>query len=103
MERSLTRTFVYGKNPASILKQIPSRRSFHPEPRHFQSSPHGTHRFVYRWTVQAIATPFAVAYLCEKLADGRDSEGGFKLTLPDIDRGLLTEPYKMKTQVWGQM
>ena len=103
MSRVLTRALVYGKNPALVLKQIPRRRSFHPEPRYFQSNPHGAHRSVYRWTIQAIATPFAVAYLCEKIADRSDGDSGFKLTLPDIDTGLLTEPIRMKTQAWGQM
>jgi hypothetical protein len=53
--------------------------------------------------VQAIGTPFAVAYLCEKVADRSDGDGNFRLSLPDIDTGLLTEPIRMKTQVWGQM
>ncbi|KIW59192.1 hypothetical protein PV05_03659 [Exophiala xenobiotica] len=91
------------RSSACAIKQTATRRAFHPEPRSFQSSPHGTHRFIYRWTVQAIGTPFAVAYLCEKVADKSEGDGNFKLSLPDIDTGLLTEPIRMKVQVWGQM
>ncbi len=80
------------------------RRSFHPEPRSFQGSAHGTHRFIYRWVVQAVGTPFALAYVCDKVSErSRGGESNFKLELPEIDTALLTEPMKMKGAIWGQM
>lgn len=90
----------------AAVKQSPAilRRFFHPEPRSFISSAHGTHRFIYRWTIQAILTPFAVAYVCESIANRSDGDGSsWKLDLPDIDTGLLVDPMKMKGQVWGTM
>ena len=87
-----------------MFSKLAPRRSFHPEPRSFQGSAHGTHRFIYRWVIQAIGTPFAVAYICDKVSGG---DGGidtsFKLDLPAVDTGLLTEPIRMKGTVWGQM
>ncbi|KIW41167.1 uncharacterized protein PV06_06749 [Exophiala oligosperma] len=99
----LTRASARNSRQGLKLLQAAKRRSFHPEPRSFQNSPHHTHRFVYRWTIQAIGTPLAVAYLCEKVADKSDGESGFKLDLPNIDTGLLTEPIRMKANVWGQL
>ncbi|ETI20560.1 hypothetical protein G647_08597 [Cladophialophora carrionii CBS 160.54] len=93
----------------SILLRQPAlpRRSFHPEPRSFQNSAHGTHRFVYRWIIQAIGTPFAVAYLCDQVSERKDDGGGgensFKLALPGIDTGILTEPMRVKSWTWGQV
>ncbi|KIW62569.1 hypothetical protein PV04_10731 [Phialophora macrospora] len=87
-----------------LCRPAPTRRSFHPEPRSFQNSAHGTHRFVYRWVIQAIGTPFAVAYLCDQVSER--SEGGensFRLELPGIDRALWTEPIRAKSQTWGQI
>lgn len=80
------------------------RRCFHPEPRSFISSQHSTHRAMYRWTLQAIGTPFLVAYLCDKVSE-RSSGGdsSWKLDLSKIEAGLLTEPLKIRTQVWGQV
>lgn len=80
------------------------RRCFHPEPRSFISSQHATHRALYRWVFQAIGTPFIVAYLCEKVSERSDGgDSSWKLDLPRIETALLTEPLKIKTQVWGQI
>lgn len=80
------------------------RRHFHPEPRSFISSQHASHRALYRWTLQAIGTPFLVAYLCDKVTERSDGgDSSWKLDLPKIEAGLLTEPLKIRTQVWGQM
>ncbi|OCT48473.1 hypothetical protein CLCR_04436 [Cladophialophora carrionii] len=95
---------------STLLRQpaLP-RRSFHPEPRSFPNSAHGTHRFVYRWIIQAIGTPFAVAYLCDQVSERSDGGGGgggensFKLALPGIDTGILTEPVRVKSWTWGQV
>ncbi len=106
MNRVLPRASLVHPAPSPILRHTSAKnlqRFFHPEPRSFQNSPHGTHRFIYRWTVQAIATPFAVAYLCEKIANRDDGDRGFTLSIPEIDAGLLTEPINMGTRVWGQM
>ncbi|KIW22532.1 uncharacterized protein PV07_12410 [Cladophialophora immunda] len=102
MNRIYSRALLHNTPPSALLK-VPARRCFHPEPRSFQNSAHGAHRFIYRWTIQAIGTPFAVAYLCEKLSERNDGESSFKLSLPEIDTGLLTEPVRMKSQVWGHM
>lgn len=84
--------------------QLQHRAFFHPEPRNFISSQHATHRALYRWTLQAIGTPFLVAYLCEKVSERSDGGGSsWKLDLPKIEAALLTEPLKIKTQIWGQM
>lgn len=80
------------------------RRCFHPEPRSFISSQHATHRALYRWTLQAIGTPLLVAYLCDKVSErSNGGDSSWKLDLPKIEAGLLTEPLKMPTQVWGQL
>ena len=91
-----------GKPLSSTLPfQAQGRRSFHPEPRSFQNSAHASHRFVYRWIIQAIATPFALAYLCEKITERKGGDSGFRMELPDLDMALLTDPIKMKSQPWG--
>lgn len=83
---------------------IRTLRKFHPEPRNFISSQHATHRALYRWTLQAIGTPFLVAYLCEKVSERNDGgDSSWKLELPKIEAALLTEPLKIRTQVWGQI
>ncbi len=87
-----------------ILLLQRQRRSYHPEPRSFLTSAHASHRALYRWTAQAFGLPFLVAYICDKIAnrdDGGDSS--WKLDLPKIEAEVLTEPLKIKTQVWGQM
>lgn len=82
----------------------PQRRFFHPEPRAFQTSPHAAHRALYRWTAQAFGLPFLVAYLCDKVSERSSGEGSsWKLDLPKIEQGLLTEPIKINTQIWGQI
>lgn len=83
--------------------QVQFTRGFHPEPRSFISSKHAAHRALYRWTLQAIGTPFLVAYLCDKVSERSDGGPSWKLELPKIEAALLTEPLKIKTQVWGQM
>lgn len=84
--------------------QAQFNRGFHPEPRSFISSQHAAHRALYRWTLQAIGTPFLVAYLCDKVSERNDGGGpSWKLELPKIEAALLTEPLKIKTQVWGQV
>lgn len=84
--------------------QVQFSRSFHPEPRSFISSQHAAHRALYRWTLQAIGTPFLVAYLCDEVSERSDGGGpSWKLELPKIEAALLTEPLKIKNQVWGQM
>lgn len=102
MNRVFTpRVLLRNKSGLSLLSQY-YRRSFHPELRSFQGSAHGTHRFIYRWTIQAIGTPLAVAYLCEKISERSDGgESGFQLRLPDVDAALLAEPIRVKSQVWG--
>ncbi|KAJ9651369.1 hypothetical protein H2198_009343 [Neophaeococcomyces mojaviensis] len=89
----------------SILRQPifgGQRRAFHPEPRSFTASPHSTHRALYRWTAQAIGTPFLVAYICEKISErGSSGETSWKLQLPQIEAGLLVDPSKLKGHVWG--
>ncbi|EXJ69435.1 uncharacterized protein A1O5_07471 [Cladophialophora psammophila CBS 110553] len=102
MNRTCTRLLLHYKPPSALLK-VPIRRCYHPEPRSFQNSAHGTHRFIYRWTIQAVGTPFAIAYLCGKISGRSDGESSFKLELPDIDSALLTEPIRVKSQVWGHM
>lgn len=92
--------------PPTLTRTLIHRRFFHPEPRSFQTSPHATHRAFYRWTAQAIGTPFLVAYLCEKVAsrsEGGGSSWKLDLDLPRIEAGLLTEPVKMGGKVWGEM
>ncbi|EXJ54350.1 hypothetical protein A1O7_09689 [Cladophialophora yegresii CBS 114405] len=89
---------------SSMLSSPLFRRSFHPEPRSFHHSPHGTHRFVYRWIIQAIGTPLAVAYLCDKVSSSEQNGGGkegfkLELELPGIDMGILTEPIR-RAQSW---
>lgn len=85
---------------ASLLQ----RRLYHPEPRSFPTSRHAGARAFYRWTVQAFGLPFAVAYLCELIGNVSEGEGpSWKLEIPQIEAGLLTDPRKMKAQVWGQM
>ena len=89
-------------------QRIPPRqlqsRSYHPEPRSVQSSSHGSHRALYRWTAQAFGLPFLVAYVCDKIASSSDGgESSWKLDIPHIEAGLLVEPLKMKTQAWGHM
>ncbi|KIW93434.1 uncharacterized protein Z519_06039 [Cladophialophora bantiana CBS 173.52] len=91
MNRACTR-LLRNKPPSAPLK-VPTRRYFHPESRSFQNSAHGTHRFIYRWTIQAIGTPFAVAYFCEKISGRSDGESSFKLELSDIGPGLLTSRF----------
>lgn len=79
-------------------------RFYHPEPRSFQTSAHASHRALYRWTAQAFGLPLMVAYVCDKISnrdDGGDSS--WKLDLSRIEAGLLTEPLKIKTQVWDQI
>lgn len=96
--------------PATFIRSLrqplhqSQRRTFHPEPRSFISSQHATHRALYRWTLQAIGTPLLVAYLCDKVSERSDGgDSSWKLDLPKIETGLLTEPLKIRTQVWGQM
>lgn len=93
-----------------MARKVPGRaaprqcRAYHPEPRSFQTSSHASHRALYRWTAQAFGLPFLVAYICDKIANRSDGgDSSWKLDLPKIEAGLLTEPLKIKTQVWGQM
>jgi len=109
MNRICTRSVFHTRPSLTLPSRMQPllRRTFHPEPRSFQASPHNTHRFVYRWVIQAIGTPFAVAYLCEKVVERSQggSESSSKMEWPEIDLGVLRELRRMKSQSqgWGLM